>query len=146
MKISMPKERAYYAASPNEPEYLLCWIPADDLEDLASQGKVQQDILEYYPSGLEVEVSRQGLDEFKLDLGASPEALQKAYQALLRQNALPESGMVAAASLEQMVQNGMGAGGPLEAARAALPFGHGGKLPGPEMTDGADPRSVMQQL
>jgi hypothetical protein len=143
MKISIPKVRAYYAASPNEPEYLLCWIPAGELAQLASQGRVRPDILEYYPTGLEVEVSQQGLDEFELDLGASPEALRQAFKSLRKMGALPESGMVEAASLEQMIQNGAGAAGPLE---AALPFVAGGKLPGPEMTDGEDPRTVMQQL
>ncbi len=145
MRISLPKERAYYAASANEPEYLLCWIPAGDLAQLASQGKVQQDILEYYPDGLEVQVSGQDLEQFQLDLGADPEALRKAYQALSEMGALPGSGMVAASSLEKMVQGVKGPMGALAAA-AALSFGPGKKLPEPEMTEGTDPRTVMQQL
>jgi hypothetical protein len=143
MKISVPNERAYYPASPNEPERLLCWIPPDDLKDLVRQGKVQDDILDYYPSGLEVEVSSQGLEEFKLDLGASPEVLQKAYQTLRRKHNLPKSGMAAAASLEEMVQGPAKVGGFLKSPLLSEP---GKKVPEPEMTDGADPRSVMQQL
>jgi hypothetical protein len=142
MKIRVPNERAYYPASPNEPERLLCWLPPDDLKDLVRQGKVQDDILDYYPSGLEVQVSEQGLEEFKLDLGASPEALQKAYRTLRQRHAVPKSGMVTAASLQEMVH------GPekVRGSKSPLLPEPGKKVPEPEMTDGADPRSVMQQL
>jgi hypothetical protein len=143
MKISVPNERAYYPASPNEPDRLLCWIPPDDLVELVRQGKVQEDILDYYPSGLEVEVTQEGLEEFKLDLGASAEELQEAYLGLQRQRALPKSGMVAAASLEEIVQSPGKVRGFL---KAPLVHGAAEKLPEPKMTDGADPRSVMQQL
>jgi hypothetical protein len=143
MKIRVPNERAYYAASRNEPDRLLCWLPPADLAELVSQGKVQQDILDYYPSGLEVEVSKEGLEEFKLDLGASPEVLQQAYQTLRQQHALPKSGMVAATSLEEIVPAPAKMGG-LE--KAPLSLEPGKKVRGPGMTKGADPRSVMRQL
>jgi hypothetical protein len=87
MKIRVPRERAYYPASRNEPDRLLCWLPPEDLQELVRQGRAQDDILDYYPSGLEVEVTRQGLEEFRLDLGATPEALQEAYQTLRQQDA-----------------------------------------------------------
>jgi hypothetical protein len=148
MKIRMPKVRAYYSASQNEPEWLLCWIPPDDLAQLASQGRVQSDILDDYPNGLEVEVTDQGFEEFGLQLDASPSALREAYARLRESNALPESGIVAAADLEAIVQ------GALESAvsfRGALtqppsPVAKGEKLAEPEWTDGDDPRAVMQQL
>jgi hypothetical protein len=141
MKIRVPKERAYYPASPNEPDRLLCWIPPDDLANLVHQGQVQDDILDYFPSGLEVEVSKQGLAQFQLKLGATPEALQEAYQTLRRQGALPKSGMVAGAGLEELLQgpDKVGAPGDVHPAGAK-------KLRGPGMTKGVYPRSVMRQL
>jgi hypothetical protein len=143
MKISVPNERAYYPASPNEPDRLLCWIPPGDLAELVRQGRVQDDILDYYPSGLEVEVTQESLDQFKLDLGASAEELQEAYRGLRRQHALPKSGMVVAASLEEIVQSPAKVRGFL---KSPVVPGAVEKLPEPEMTDGADARSVMQQL
>jgi hypothetical protein len=143
MKIRVPRERAYYPASRNEPDRLLCWLPPEDLQELVRQGRAQDDILDYYPSGLEVEVTRQGLEEFRLDLGATPEALQEAYQTLRQQDALPKSGMVAGASLEEITQAPAKTSG---SEKSALSLEPGKKLRSPEMTKGADPRSVMRQL
>jgi hypothetical protein len=145
MKIRMPKVRAYYAASANEPDDLLCWIPADELARLVEQAKAEPDVLEYHPDGLEVEVSEQGLEEHGLELGARPEALRRAYRALKKAHTLPESGMVEATSLESIAQEAV-PGSSFDADRRLVLLGPDGKLPGPEMTDGADARSVMQQL
>lgn len=143
MKIRVPKERAYYTASANEPEKLLCWLPPEDLADLVSQGKVQEDILEYYPNGLEVRVSREGLDEFKLDLGATPEELQEAYKSWRKEHGQAESRMVKATILEEMAQS------PAKARDLdKFPFASAlvAKASEPDMTEGEDPRSVMQRL
>ena len=146
MKIRTPKVRAYYAASQNEPEWLLCWIPPDDLAQLASQGRVRSDIVADYANGLEVEVTSQGFEEFGLDLDVSPSALQEAYERLREADALPESGIVAADQLEAVAK---------EAASRPVSFGLAPappslerveKLPEPEWTDGDDARAVMRQL
>ncbi len=132
MKIRMPASRAVYPASRNEPGRLLCWIPRHEVEQLVAEGRVKADVLEYYPSGLEVRVSRAGFDELGLDLGIDPKMLYEGYQALRKARALPESGFVAGAHLEQVVRRG--------SLRDVL------TLPEPEWTDGEDARAVMAKL
>lgn len=143
MQIRIPKERAYYAASANEPDWLLCWIPADELACLIAQGRIRPDVLELHPSGLEVEVSPQGLAQYGLDLGVPPEALRKVYVALRAQGRLPASGMAKAAGLESLAQEAASTAADASDALAVRP---GDRLPEPQMTDGADARSVMQRL
>jgi hypothetical protein len=137
MKIRMPKNRACYPASRNEPDRLLCWIPREELEELAAQGRVAADVVEYHPSGLEVRLSRPGFEEFGLDLGVEPETLYEAYQALRHAGALPKSGFVAVAHLAQVARSAHGAAPGLHEALAS---------PEPEWTDGEDPRTVMERL
>jgi hypothetical protein len=144
MKIRMPRVRAYYPASQNEPEWLFCWIPPEELEQLATAGSVRSGVLEDHPSGLEVEVSQRGFREFDLDLGAEPAALQRAYETLRKMEALPESGIVAADQLEGLVRSADAGAGDLEAEAVNLASGEG--LPEPEWTDGDDPRTAMRQL
>jgi hypothetical protein len=132
MKIRMPSSRACYPASRNEPHRLLCWIPRRELEQLAAEGRVDADILEYYPSGLEVRVSQPGFDAFGLDLGVDPTKLYEAYQTLRQAGALPKSGFVAGAHLEQAARRG--------SLHEIL------TLPEPEWTDGEDARTVMERL
>ena len=132
MKIRMPSSRACYPASRNEPHRLLCWIPRHELEQLAAEGRVAPDVLEYYPSGLEVRLSRPGFAEFGLDLGVDPKKLYDVYQALRQAGALPKSGIVAGAHLEQAARRG--------ALREIL------ALPEPEWTDGEDAHTVMGKL
>jgi len=156
MKIRLPATRAVYPASRNEPDRLLCWIPRHELEQLAAEGRVKPEVLEYYPSGLEVRVSRLGFEEFGLDLGVDPRRLYEAYRALRQARALPASGTVAGAHLEQVAR-----GIPLrevlnltkEGASSgdAAPPEDGASsgvlaLPEPEWTGGEDARSVMGRL
>jgi hypothetical protein len=144
MKIRLPARRAYYPASRNEPHRLLCWIPRRELEQLAAEGRVKAELLEYYPSGLEVRVSRPGFDEFGLDLGVDPDKLCEAYQALREAGALPESGLVAGARLEQVAESTGRAA--VDFAAHAVPLRKALTLPEPEWTDGEDARTVMQKL
>ncbi len=133
MRIRMPAVRALYPASRNEPDRLLLWIPRHELEQLAAGGRVKPETLEYYPSGLEVRVSRQGFAEFGLDLGIDPDTLHSDYRALRDAGGLPKSGIVAADRLEQAAEG--------DAASRNL-FA----LPEPEWTDGKDARIVMGNL
>jgi hypothetical protein len=136
--ISIPRVRAYYPASKNEPDRLLCWIPTQELETMVEDGQVRSDILEDYPDGLEVEVSEQAFDEFELDLGVEPDALLEAYANLLERNALPESGRVAGESLEKEASSDIIFAAPMAMTNT--------KLPEPDMTDGQDAQTVMQLL
>jgi hypothetical protein len=144
MKIRMPSSRACYPASRNEPHRLLCWIPRHELEQLAAQGRVKAEVLEYYPSGLEVRLSRRGFDELGLDLGVDPDRLVEAYQALRQAGALPKSGIVAGTHLEQVARSASGA--PVGSAAEAVPLREVLSLPEPEWTDGEDAHTVMERL
>jgi hypothetical protein len=145
MKIRMPKVRAYYSASQSEPEWLLGWIPPDDLAQLASQGRVRPDIVDDYVNGLEVEVTRQGFEEFGLDLDVSPDSLREAYARMREADGLPESGIVVADQLEAVAKE---ASRPVSFGLAPAPplLERVEKLPEPEWTEGDDARAVMRQL
>jgi hypothetical protein len=146
MKIRMPAGRAFYPASRNEPNRLLCWIPRRELEQLAAEGRVRADVLEYYPSGLEVRVSWPGFDEFGLNLGIDPDRLYEAYQTLRQAGALPESGVVAGADLEQAARSASGAAMSFSYSGDAAPPPGIRSLPEPEWTDGEDARAAMGKL
>jgi hypothetical protein len=146
MQIHMPRARAYYLASENEPDFLLCWIPVDELARLADEGRVAPEALEDYPEGLELEVSPAAFEELGLDLGLSPEEIKGVYAGLRQVGALPASGMVDGARLETEARGLAAVPGDFEALGAPLSFSSGKPLPEPEMTDGEDARTVMQRL
>jgi len=143
MKISTPKKRAYYAASENEQDEVLCWIPEEELARMARFGQIAPDVLEDYPDGLEIEVSQEAFDEFEIDLGIRPEAIKQAYAYYRKRGELPESGVVDGATLESRAQEPQ-RGGLEGLAKGVLRAGD--KFPEPEMTEGEDPRTVMLGL
>ena len=152
MKISLPEKRAYYPASKNEPDYLLCWIPATELAQLAAEGRVAQDITDDYPGGLEIEVTASAFEDVELDLGASPETIRQAYAQLFERkrrgepHALPESGRVDGAWLEDVAKTAEGPLASFAVGPADLVFSIGVPPPEPKMSDGQDALTVMQNL
>jgi len=147
-KIKIPKERAYYLASKNEKDRLLCWIPVEEYEHLIQEGHIPQHILDDYPDGLETEVSRPGFNEFQVDLGVSPETIKQAYADLLMRGLLPRSGTVAGAKLESIAREieQSGAKGNMEWLATAGDESILQELPEPAMTDGEDAMIVMRDL
>ncbi len=83
MKISLPDERTYYAASRNEPHRLMCWIPYRELQAMVNEGKASDQVLEDYPDGLEIEVTDEAFSEAGIDIGLSPDLLLRGYKELL---------------------------------------------------------------
>jgi hypothetical protein len=152
MKISLPEKRAYYPASKNEPDYLLCWIPATELAQLAAEGRLAQDIADDYPGGLEIEVTASAFEDVELDLGASPETIRQAYAQLFERkrrgepHALPESGRVDGAWLEDVAKTAEGPLASFAVGPADLVFSIGVPPPEPKMSDGQDALTVMQNL
>jgi hypothetical protein len=149
MQIKTPKRRAYYPASRNERDRLLCWIPAEELERMVQDGRVVEDILEDYPDGLEIEVSEEAFEEFGIDIDVSPEAIRHAFADLTIQKRLPQSGIVDGASLERIAQQAQGSA--MESFTLRPPaqvhrFSVEQELPEPEMTDGEDPMTVLTNL
>ncbi len=148
MKIRTPSTRAYYPASANEKDRLLCWIPPAGLERMVQDGRIVPNVFDDYPYGLELEVSRSAFNELHVDLGVSPEALREAYAELLEQGLLPESGRVDGASLERVAQEmeRSGPGAPKRGETGSVKRSIGRKLPEPKMTDGEDPMTAMLKL
>ena len=151
MKISTPSKRAYYPASKNEPEHLLCWIPEEELARMVRFGQIAPEVLEDYPDGIEVEVSQAAFDEFGIEVGASPEAIKEAYAYYLEHGDIHDTGRVDGATLERAAQETLRGGPegllqPKDLLRGPEPSWKGGKFPEPKMTDGEDPRTVMLGL
>ena len=148
MKIKTPKERAYYLASKNEKDRLLCWIPAEEYERTVQEGYIPQHILDDYPDGLEIEVSGPGFDEFQLNVGVSPEAIRGAYADLLKRGLLAKSGAVAGARLEGIAREAeqSGARGITDWLAKATAELISQELPEPAMTDGEDAMIVMREF
>ena len=78
MTISIPITRAYYPARTSTTR-ILCWLPEDELQRMITSGDAQDDIIEDFPSGLEIEVSVDALDEYEIKLGFPPELICRAY-------------------------------------------------------------------
>jgi hypothetical protein len=148
MKISTPSKRAYYPASENERDQLLCWIPEEELQRMVRFGQITPDVLEDYPDGLEFEVTQAAFDEFEIDLGVSPEAIQEAYAYHRERGEIPETGAVDGAALESAALDSAAQeslrGGPEMLTKGGPAIGF--KFPEPEMTEGEDPRTVMLGL
>ena len=138
MTISIPTIRAYYPARTGKTR-ILCWLPGAELKRMISRGEAPADIIEDFPSGLEIEVSVEALDEYEINLGFSPELICSAYSYFMKRGSIEKSGLVNGASLErilQQVQNSTGSDLEENLERA---FPAGQTLPGPEMSDGIDP-------
>ena len=142
MAIRIPTERTYYQSSPTEPDYLLCWIPKEELKEMVMNGQANRDVLENYPYGLEIEVDEEALQEAEIDLKISPEKIHKAYALLRRQGLLDDSGYVQGAALESFAKH-------IEERtilRTATVPSELQSLPKPKMSDGDEPSVIFQSL
>jgi hypothetical protein len=147
MPISLPARRAYYPASRNEPDHLLCWIPADLFEAMAEAGQIQRGLAGDYPDGLEIPVTREAFARFGLELGVAPEALALAYASLREHGLLPPSGQVDGEALERAAAEAQEpAAGASSRGMTYAAEGLAGPLPEPEMSAGQDPFAVMRDL
>jgi len=139
MSISIPTVRAYYPARTGKTR-ILCWLPGAELKKMISRGDAPADIVDDFPSGLEIEVSAEALDEYEIRLGFSPELICSAYSYFMNRGSIDKSGLVNGASLDRILQQAQddGTGGNLEENLEHV-FPVGNTLPGPEMSDGIDP-------
>ncbi len=144
MKIQIPTERTYYQASPGEPDRLFCWIPRKELEEMVKDEKAGREILENYPSGLEIEVSKETLEEDGIDLGINPEHVREVYALLREQGSLDKSGYIQASVLEDYASDIVKARCKAKTDNAAK--GVAAPLPKPRMSDGEDPSAVFNRL
>lgn len=148
MRIKIPKERAYYLASPNEEDRLLLWIPAQEYDRLIEEGRLSERVPDNYPDGLEVEVSTPGFAEFQIDVGVTPEAISRAYAELATRDLLPRAGTVAGGHLESIASDFTGRA-PSELEGPPVDLGERlveGGVPEPAMTEGEEAMVVMREL
>lgn len=86
MTIKTPREIVYYPASRNEPDWLMCWIPFNELKKLVDKNRADKKILTDYPDGLDLEVTDEEfkfyLEKYNLKLENEPRNLSIAYEFL----------------------------------------------------------------
>jgi hypothetical protein len=146
MPIKLPAERTYYAASAEEPDSVLVWVPPDDLMQFARSGLGSPSLLDEYPNGLEIAVSEATLRLAGLVLPAEPDALIDAYAELRQQGRLPASGYIRGTYLEELARRPA----PMRVAAADMrgpvqgpPLG---PAPEPRMSPGEEPMDVLRRL
>ncbi len=139
MTISIPLVRAYYPARAGLTR-ILCWLPIDELRGMIIRGDAPDDIIDDFPSGLEMEVSAEALDEYEIKLGFSPELICRAYSYFMDRGSVDKSGLVDGASLERILKQALAVrpGSNLEENLERI-FSRTEILPKPGMSDGSDP-------
>lgn len=139
MTISIPIARAYYPARTGSTR-ILCWLPKDELERMISRGDAVDDIIEDFPSGLEIEVSVESLGEYEIKLGFSPELICRACLYFMDRGSVDKSGLVDGAILERILKQALKirTGNNLEKNLEQV-FSREKILPKPGMSDGTDP-------
>lgn len=139
MTISIPLARAYYPARTGLTR-ILCWLPKDELMNMINRGDAPDDIIEDFPSGLEIEVSAEALDEYEIKLGFPPESICRAYSYFMDRGSMDKSGLVDGASLERILEQALmiRTGNHLE-ENLELVFSKADILTKPGMSDGSDP-------
>ncbi|MCK5116243.1 MAG: hypothetical protein KAR44_06555 [Candidatus Aegiribacteria sp.] len=139
MTISIPLVRAYYPARTGITR-ILCWLPEDELNNMITRGNAPDDIIEDFPSGLEIEVSVEALDEYEIKLGFSPEQICRAYSYFMNRGSVDKSGLVDGASLEGILKQALAipTGSNLEENLEQI-YSRTEILPKPDMSDGSDP-------
>jgi hypothetical protein len=156
MMIKLPKKITIYPQKRNNPDYLLCWIPPGSYAEVARDPEVLEELQNYYPNGIEIELSEDGLEEMGMELDVKPDKLKQAFLELNEQGALPESGMIELEILEEYIAE-RETGRSLEEITApmspdSISFGISqdalvNKMQsGPEMTGGEDPQELFKRI
>jgi len=154
--IKLPKKIVIYPQKRTNPDYLLCWVPANAYQEVAINQEVQEELESDYPSGIEVELSDDGLEEFGILFESSPDELRQAYLELNGQDVLPQSGMIEVESLQKYIKE-RGGGRSIEeitqpAPPESLSFGMTDSDPlhnlkeDPEMVGDEDPQNMFQRF
>jgi len=154
--ISLPDAIVIYPQKKNVPGYLLCWIPSKDYQNVVEDQNKRAELAKFYPRGIEIELSEEGLGDAGITLGIPPEQLQRAFLDLLETNLVPDTGMVELASLQHYLDEGK------DRTRDELTAELAEKLPlfeeldeddllrkivsAPPMTEGDEARQVYRRL
>lgn len=112
MAIKSPKEAVYYYEANNGKFRLVYFIPPEKLEQLAQDGRINAEVLEDYPDGVDLNVTTPDYEEFHELYGYrvknDPEELQRAFFAMLsgtrNWQSFRGSGFIPAADLEPVAE------------------------------------------
>jgi hypothetical protein len=112
MAIRSPKEAVYYYEASNGEFRLVYYIPPEELDRLFQDGSVQKTVLEDYPDGVDLNVTRPDFDELQERYGYrpdnDPEELRRAFFAMLSSTrdwqTFRGSGFIPAADLEPLAK------------------------------------------
>lgn len=154
--IKLPKKIVIYPQKLERPDYLLCWIPPDSYQQVTSEARDEEELSRFYPNGIEVELSEDGLDEFGIQLPVPADELRQVYLELNELGTLPESGMVEVYVLEEYLSEKEAGRSPEEITRPSLPgeasfsISEGDLVQKmgaePEMRGEEDPQDLFQRL
>ena len=73
MPVKSPKERVYYYECSYGKFRLTYFIPYDELEKLSKEGKIEKQVLEDFPDGVDLRVGETDYMDFKKSYGYRPE-------------------------------------------------------------------------
>lgn len=112
MTIKSPKEAVYYYEASGGEFRLVYFIPLEELERLAQDGRIEAAVLEDYPDGVDLNVTKPDFDEFQELYGYrpenDPEELRRAFFAMLSATrgwrSFRGSGFIPAADLEPVAE------------------------------------------
>lgn len=83
--LKQPDRLVIYPQKDSKPDYLLCWIPPSNFGFVSGgSAETEAELEAYYPDGIEVEFTQDGLDEYGISLPDSYDldALRKAFMYL----------------------------------------------------------------
>lgn len=108
MPIPVPVNRAYYYERGPARSRLYYWIPPDDLKKIESENVLKRPITKDYPSGIDVEVTKDKYEEmsrvYGLVLKSDPDDLLKAFDSITEsmKGQFPRTGYIQGKYLEDM--------------------------------------------
>lgn len=112
MAIRSPKEPVYYYEASHGEFRLVYFIPPEKLERLVQDGRIEAEVLEDYPDGVDLNCTKLDFEEFHKLYGYQPdndaEGLRRAFFAMFSATSnwksFRGSGFIPAADLEALVE------------------------------------------
>jgi len=81
--LKQPDKIVIYPQKDSKPDYLLCWIPPGNFGLVSGNDpEIENELHEYYPTGIETEFSQDGFDEYGISLPYDLDPLREAYLEL----------------------------------------------------------------
>lgn len=78
--LKQPDRMVIYPQRDSRPDYLLCWIPPRNFVDVSGGNPdLLTELEDFYPTGIETELSQDGLDEFGIIFPYDIDQIRQAY-------------------------------------------------------------------